>query len=300
MVALAAALAAVAASLGLIAPGAATPTPVPAPCGAVTFLPYGAPRVVSGTMMERIRATVAFGDGHAETATFPYLWVYPNGEQTDPWSYTNLKNDPGGAVALQLPPPGTDEKTLPPLIAYIVAHTNAAGVTSLADCRPDRPAPVAARNAPAGRAFPTTPELLRFADESAPDSPVAILEATVSSVGAPEYRIPGIVQQCVTYENRAAKPVALVSIGFTYGFDHDKLVATRVLSSGEPLAPGAAVRGSRRDVRSLADAVSGASNCRVFAWQDGISTLKVRVNSVTFADGSTWTPHEKESPPGRR
>ena len=300
-------LAALVGSVGLTALGPATQTPAPAPrpatslaapCGFVTFVPTGAPRVTAGTMMERVRATVAFADGHTETATFPYLWVYPNGEQTDPWSYTNLKND-SGAVAMQLPPPGTDEKVLPPLIAYIVAHTDAAGMTTFVDCKPHKSgAPLAS----VGRIqpMPTAPELLRFVDESPPDSPVAILEATVSSIGAPEHRIPGVVQQCVTFENRAPKAVARVRIGFTYRADHDKLAVTHALSSVRPLAPGAVVRAIRRDPGSLADALSDASNCRVFGWRDDISTLTVSVTSVTFADGSTWTPHEKGLAPARR
>lgn len=277
-----------AASVASTAFAAAAPAPSPAPaapCGFVTFLPVAAPRVTAGTMAERIRVTVTFSDGHTESATFPYPWVYPNGEQTDPWSYTNLKN-PSLAVALQPPPPGNDVKALPPIIAYVIAHTNSAGMTNLVDCPPRAP-----RNAPGGQYQPiaAAPELLRFVDESAADSPVAILEATLSSVGAPEHLLPGVVQQCVTYKNRASQTVTKLSIAFTYRNDHDKLLTTQTLTRAEALAPGAVVHGIRRDAGSLSDGISRASNCRLFAWGDGISTLKVSVTSVTFADGSTWT-----------
>ena len=102
------------------------------PCGVVTFLPHNAPRYSNGTAYETVRATVSFMDGHTETAEFPYQWVYPNGEQTDPWSSTNLKK-PDFEIPMQLPPPGA-ATNLPPLIQYIVKHTGPSGFTDLADC----------------------------------------------------------------------------------------------------------------------------------------------------------------------
>ena len=81
-------------SFGAAAPDA-TPAPSPAasavPCGDVTFAPMGPPRFVNGTAYERIKTMVSFSDDHTETAEFPYYWIYPNGEQTDPWSSTNLR-----------------------------------------------------------------------------------------------------------------------------------------------------------------------------------------------------------------
>ncbi|MDQ6944558.1 MAG: hypothetical protein M3169_18825 [Candidatus Eremiobacteraeota bacterium] len=102
------------------------------PCGVVTFLPHDAPRYSNGTAYETVRATVSFMDGHSETAEFPYKWVYPNGEQTDPWSSTNLKK-PDFTIAMQLPPVGA-ATNLPPLILYIVKHTGPDGFTDLAEC----------------------------------------------------------------------------------------------------------------------------------------------------------------------
>ncbi|MBV9408498.1 MAG: hypothetical protein JO164_06720, partial [Candidatus Eremiobacteraeota bacterium] len=61
------------------------------PCGVVDFKPFGPPRYSNGTAYEPIQATVSFPDGHTESARFPYPWVYPNGEQNDPWSDTNLR-----------------------------------------------------------------------------------------------------------------------------------------------------------------------------------------------------------------
>jgi hypothetical protein len=112
-----------------------TPPPRPAatpamPCGAVSFIPNGPPRYAAGTMTETIKVTVSFRDGHEETAVFPYPWVYPNFEETDPWSPTNIKRG-DFPVPIQRPPPGTDMSKLPLLIAYVL---DAAGLTDLKDC----------------------------------------------------------------------------------------------------------------------------------------------------------------------
>jgi hypothetical protein len=103
------------------------------PCGVVEFLPYAAPRYNGTAAEEPVAATVTFADGHKETARFPYPWIYPDGERGDPWSQTNLRN-PGFETTLQFPPPGTDRTTLPPLIQYILSHTNAGGYTDLPEC----------------------------------------------------------------------------------------------------------------------------------------------------------------------
>jgi len=107
------------------------------PCGFVDFRPHGAPRYNNGTATERIRATVTFPDGHTETEEFPYNWVYPNGEQNDPWSDTNLKKG-DFSINLQTPPPGSDISSYPPLIQYIIKHSDASGFTDLPPCPKNR------------------------------------------------------------------------------------------------------------------------------------------------------------------
>jgi hypothetical protein len=103
------------------------------PCGFVDFKPTAAPRYSNGTAFEPVQATVSFPDGHTETARFPYVWPYPNGEQTDPWSDTNLKN-PNFVTTLRFPPAGSDPSTFPPLIQYIIKHTDQGGYTDLPPC----------------------------------------------------------------------------------------------------------------------------------------------------------------------
>jgi hypothetical protein len=109
------------------------------PCGYVEFAPDDVPRVVRGTAYERIRATVHFRDGHTEAAVFPYAWIYPNAEQSDPWSDTNTRLHPDARVPLQFPPAGTDTRRFSPLIRYILDHTQPSGTTVLEECATLRP-----------------------------------------------------------------------------------------------------------------------------------------------------------------
>ncbi|BDE07547.1 hypothetical protein WPS_28230 [Vulcanimicrobium alpinum] len=104
-----------------------------APCGFVDFEPFAAPTYRDGTAYEPIRAMVTFPDGHTETERFPYKWVYPNGEQNDPWSDTNLRRPPK-EIPMQLPPPGTDTSSFPPVLQYILQHTTSDGYTNLQPC----------------------------------------------------------------------------------------------------------------------------------------------------------------------
>jgi hypothetical protein len=103
------------------------------PCGFVDFLPSEPPRYSNGTASETIRAKVTFPDGHAETVYFPYKWLYPNGEQTDPWSDTNLRKG-DFPITLQTPPPGSNVGSFPPLVQYILKHSDPGGYTDLPVC----------------------------------------------------------------------------------------------------------------------------------------------------------------------
>ncbi len=103
------------------------------PCGIVEFKPIAAPKYDHGAASEPVEATVTFPDGHHESALFPYPWIYSNGEQSDPWSDTNLKN-PNFITTLRFPPAGADASTYPPLIQYILKHTDPQGYTYLKPC----------------------------------------------------------------------------------------------------------------------------------------------------------------------
>jgi hypothetical protein len=104
------------------------------PCGVVDFRPPGFTDVRGTTYYETIDAIVHFPDGHTETARFPYKWKYPDGERTDPWSATNMREHPTMVTPAQTPPPSIDPTTLSPVIQYILQHTNDRGVTGLQPC----------------------------------------------------------------------------------------------------------------------------------------------------------------------
>jgi hypothetical protein len=103
------------------------------PCGVVEFEPTAAPRYRNGTAYEPVAAIVTFPDGHRVAARFPYDWVYPDGEHTDPWSDTNLKNT-NFVTVFHYPPPGMDTSTFSPVIQYIIKHSDAEGYTNLLPC----------------------------------------------------------------------------------------------------------------------------------------------------------------------
>src|ERR1700730_19373233 len=86
----------------------ASPSPsAEVPCGTVTFTPVGPPRYdAERNASEQIRALVLYADGHTESASFPYPWLYPDGERNDPWSSTNLRSPSNLRVTVQFPPPG--------------------------------------------------------------------------------------------------------------------------------------------------------------------------------------------------
>lgn len=117
------------------ASGTASPAPAPPaadqPCGSVTFVPEGASAQHGGAWYETIRVTISFRDGHAESGTFPYPFVYAN-EAADPWSPPNLTKDI--AVPAQLPPPGTDLSGADRAVVLTLQYTNQNGRTTLPPC----------------------------------------------------------------------------------------------------------------------------------------------------------------------
>jgi hypothetical protein len=107
------------------------------PCGAVDLMPDDEPQHRGNGVSEHVVATVSFPDHHQESAAFPYRWVYAGGEETDPWSATNLQKS-AMTIPLVMPPPGADRSSYPPLIQYILQHTDANGITDLSPCPGNR------------------------------------------------------------------------------------------------------------------------------------------------------------------
>jgi hypothetical protein len=294
------------------APGAAaalpTPRPSPAPdqpCGYVTFLPAGVPRFVNGTAYERIKVTVNFQDGHRETDELPYPWMYPNGEQTDPWSSTNLKRTDNFTVPLQMPPPSMDVNSFSPLIRYVLAHTSANGVTDLRECgsaKGDSP-PGPAYDAAAEYAFTMArvPGWATIIDDSPADSPIKIVSAAAFAPRDPG-ALPVMARDCVTFWNRSLKTVASISFSFTHFDAAGELKLIQQFDRLGAFAPGVVVEGPRQPKPiSFADPMA-LRNCRLFAWSWKAGANRVTITSVDFDDGTTWSPSPRttSSPAPRR
>ena len=271
--------------------GAVTPAPspfpaaeTPAPCGYVDFIPAGRSRWADGTAYERIKAIVTFADGHRESAEFPYLWVYPNGEQTDPWSDTSLKR-PDFQVTLQRPPAGADASTYSPLIKYVLDHSTADGYTTLRSCpRSAGPSSVVTSEAPA-----TRPAWLTLADWTPQDAPVKVIDAFLYH---PAYGGDGganIVHECVTFWNRSPQTVTAIRFMFTFDDDAGQLKSVQTLDRMGTFTPGAVVEGVRRGTNPERASGDVSKNCHGFVWSGRAGPSHVAVSRVVFADNSVWS-----------
>jgi hypothetical protein len=282
----------------------AAPTPRPstspgAPCGYVDFIPVTRALYQNGTAYERIKAIVSFPDEHKETAEFPYPWVYENGEQTDPWSYTNLRRR-DFTVTLQQPPAGADVKAFPPLIQYVLAHTDAKGYTDLPSCPRRAPdaTPLSQSTYPPS-AFEESARIaaivaaksrtrLTFTDDTPRGAPVGIVTATLD---AAEYEQADLLLTCVTFVNRAAQTATAVRFTFTYADGTGRSGAALPLDRFGAFAPGQTVEGIHRaPMASSKPDVEASKNCRLSAGNTNITPGRVAVTAVQFANHTTWPP----------
>jgi hypothetical protein len=104
------------------------------PCGYVDFAATGNPTTdqSTGRVWEYIQMTVHFPDGSYQSVDLDYPWYYPNAT-ADPWSEYNEKNDPNAPATFQFPP-ADKVSTEPPLVSYVIQHTDAEGYTKLREC----------------------------------------------------------------------------------------------------------------------------------------------------------------------
>ncbi|PZR56299.1 MAG: hypothetical protein DLM50_08510 [Candidatus Meridianibacter frigidus] len=108
------------------------------PCGFVSFVNIRAPKYAGGAFYQDIRAMVTFADRHQEGVELDYPFYYAS-ETAFPWSDQNLKNDKF-EVPFQFPP-AEKRASEPPLVQYIMTHTDTAGFTKFKNCPWDTGAP---------------------------------------------------------------------------------------------------------------------------------------------------------------
>ncbi len=78
-----------------------------------------------------VAMTVHFADRRTESLLLDYAWFYPN-SASNPWAQQNL-DDPNFPTRFQSPPPGK-RASEPPLVLYVIAHSNGDGLTLLKSC----------------------------------------------------------------------------------------------------------------------------------------------------------------------
>jgi hypothetical protein len=296
--------------LSLSAPATAAPSPLPAPeryaaekCADISFHPVGPARIQAGTAYETIAILARFADGRREQVTFAYPWVYANFEANDPWSSSNLRNR-DFVTFVQQPPEGFDLTTLPPLVVYVLAHTDARGATNVPHCgRPDRPLTESEVNR----------MLWRPVDASADAAQIAITN-TFLSYGTE--RLPGIIgmpvgatysytNECISFVNRAPRTATRIRFVFSYlapdgsvldsdPFDRVGRFATNVLIEGlrEGINPtsGPATRMTQNCKKPSLGAMYGSAF--ELLRSDGrlavVAGIRVSVDAVDYDDGTTW------------
>jgi hypothetical protein len=237
------------------------------PCGALDFRPIRAPRHVGSTIEETIAVPLTFADGHSEIAIFPYVWVYRDGERTDPWSNTNLRQR-DFAVALQLPPRGTDTSAFPALIRFVLDHTDRNGYARMPNCP---------RSGPPWR-WPDAAGMT-FIDDSPADSPVEILDPRLYEIG------------CIGFRNRTAQSLTIVHFTLTNVDAAGQAQPAERIDRFGSFAPGVLIEGMPRGMSWGRSSNNMLRNCRWnYPWTSAFRAIRIGVTGATFADGSTWSP----------
>jgi hypothetical protein len=100
------------------------------PCGYVEFEPTDNPIVdkSTGRIWEHISMKVHFPDSSEQSVDLDYTWYYPS-KDADPFMPEN-KNVP---ATFQFPPANQRDNE-PPLVQYVIQHTDDQGFTKLRDC----------------------------------------------------------------------------------------------------------------------------------------------------------------------
>ena len=90
-----------------------------------------------GSVEHKVDAKLVLADGTEQTGRFPYPFVYPGHDQDA--FLLPFRVDRG--IPIQTPPPGTDMSAAPPIVNFILQHSDAAGHTEVPPCPDASPAP---------------------------------------------------------------------------------------------------------------------------------------------------------------
>ncbi len=102
-------------------------------CGMPFITPRGPIKTYGGLEHVHVSIQLELEDGtRTADELLPYPLLYRNDAES-PFSARNM-NDPTFPTLLQMPPPEIDPRTFSPLITYVLAHTDAKGLTHLNPC----------------------------------------------------------------------------------------------------------------------------------------------------------------------
>lgn len=102
-------------------------------CGQVDLEPGRVDYRPDGTVLQYVIAKVTTVND-VEVGRFPYPFVYP-AERLNPFSHLDVKLAEDGGVPVQTPPPGLDQSTLLPAVAFVLKYTDPTnGHTTLPPC----------------------------------------------------------------------------------------------------------------------------------------------------------------------
>jgi hypothetical protein len=196
---------------------------------------------------------------------------------------------------MQVPPPSMDVNTFTPLIRYVLRHTRPDGYTNLEECGQPRTHAALPLGEPAAvgvrpPAIPVAPMWLTFTDDTPPDAPVKIVDATMYTLYSELGGGANWVRQCVTFWNRSLKTVTAIRFSFSYLDAAGALKMIQPIDRFGPFAPGVVVEGIRRGQATGRSAPESLKNCRSFLWAGEPGVNRVAVTSVEFEDHSTWPP----------
>jgi hypothetical protein len=109
------------------------------PCVTVGFHAAAGGKATNGHT-QRVEVVAYLQDGRSLVAVFPYDWTYEDPARDNPFYGANVFRY-RTPFAVQLPKERLEKQSLPPIIAYVLEHTDAGGHLHTKSCPPSTPPP---------------------------------------------------------------------------------------------------------------------------------------------------------------